>query len=178
MGERVLVTYATHTGSTAEVASVIADVLASEGTAVDVRPAGSVEGIAGYQAVVVGSPLHSGQWLPEAVSFVNTHRTALCRIPVAFFILCMLPHDTAEDRRAKAAAVDTLRVMLKPVALGVFAGAMDYGKLSAIQRLQVQTKGLPEGDFRDWEAIRAWAAGLRPALLADSRQRLASTRQP
>jgi hypothetical protein len=28
----------------------------------------------------------------------------------------------------------------------------------------LKVKGAPEGDFRNWEAIRAWAAGVRPAL--------------
>jgi menaquinone-dependent protoporphyrinogen oxidase len=65
--------------------------------------------------------------------------------------------------------IQPVYIAVKPVSVGLFAGCMDYGKLSAIMRLQVQTKGLPEGDFRDWDAIRTWAARL-PSLLANGEQ--------
>jgi menaquinone-dependent protoporphyrinogen oxidase len=53
----------------------------------------------------------------------------------------------------------------KPAALGVFAGRLDYGRLPwwavLFAMLIVQA---PAGDRRNWEAIRAWAAGLPEAL--------------
>jgi menaquinone-dependent protoporphyrinogen IX oxidase len=41
-----------------------------------------------------------------------------------------------------------------------------HGHLSQILALKLMMKAMkkPEGDFRDWEAIRAWADGVRPAL--------------
>ena len=156
MDHRVLVTYATRAGSTAEVAAAP-------------RPVADVSDLSGYQAAVIGSPLHSGEWLPEALVFVARHQAALRQMPTALFLLCMLD-GTEETRRVKEAKLESVRHRLKPVAIGVFAGAMDYGKLPPIERLKAQTKGLPEGDFRDWEAIRRWAADLRPALAAPQRR--------
>ena len=42
---------------------------------------------------------------------------------------------------------------------------MEYIKLPLPLRLMMKAMKKEEGDFRDWDAIRAWATGLRPALL-------------
>jgi len=58
---------------------------------------------------------------------------------------------------------------VRPVDVGLFAGVLDYSELSFIVRLvmksKMKKKGVPEGDHRDWDAIRAWAEGLLPTLL-------------
>jgi menaquinone-dependent protoporphyrinogen oxidase len=43
------------------------------------------------------------------------------------------------------------------VGVGAFAGALDYGNLSWATKKIMQSKAQPEGDFRDWKAIHAWA---------------------
>lgn len=169
MAKRVLIAYASYAGSTAEVAGAIGEALAVDGTAVDVVPVGDVTDLAGYGAVVLGSPIHSGEWLPEAVAFAKAHRAALGARPLAAFTLALRLRDgTGETRQSVEAILRRTLAPLKPVSLGLFAGVMDYGKLSAIKRLQVQSKRLPEGDFRDWDAIRAWAAELSRALLSEA----------
>jgi menaquinone-dependent protoporphyrinogen oxidase len=165
---KILVTYATCAGSTAEVARAIGDEFS--GVQIDVLPIADVTDITPFEAVVIGSPLHSGQWLPEAHDFVDTHRYTLARIPAALFVTAMrLRHDDPDIRRIVLQYIQPVCIAVKPVAVGLLAGCMDYSKLSAIMRLQVQTKGLPEGDFRDWDAIRTWAARL-PSLLANGEQ--------
>jgi menaquinone-dependent protoporphyrinogen oxidase len=42
----------------------------------------------------------------------------------------------------------------------VFAGKLDHASLSRVERLMVRALRAPEGDFRDWDAIRAWARGV------------------
>ena len=53
---------------------------------------------------------------------------------------------------------------VQPVEMGFFAGTLDYSKLNLMYRMVMKSKmkkrGVPEGDFRDWGAIRAWAHGL------------------
>jgi menaquinone-dependent protoporphyrinogen IX oxidase len=46
---------------------------------------------------------------------------------------------------------------IKPVSMGTFAGAMNYNNFSWINKKILKSKGTPEGDFRDWNNIRAWA---------------------
>lgn len=165
MTRRILVAYASRHGATAEVAQAIAAVLRDGGAEADALPASDVADLTPYDAVVLGSPLYSSEWLPDAREFVSAHRAALGELPTACFVLAIRLHDGSEAiREAIAGYLTSERVIMRPVAVGYFAGALDLGKLSAITRLQVQTKNLPEGDFRDWDAIRAWAASL-PGLL-------------
>jgi len=74
-------------GSTGEVAEAIGQVLCEAGAAVDVRLAKEVTDLSPYRAVVVGSAVYMGKWMPEAVKFVETHRDALSRMPVAYFLI-------------------------------------------------------------------------------------------
>jgi menaquinone-dependent protoporphyrinogen IX oxidase len=51
--------------------------------------------------------------------------------------------------------------LIKPVSVGFFAGKLDYSKLNIFHRLFVKLFIRAEaGDFRNWEAIRQWAASL------------------
>lgn len=55
---------------------------------------------------------------------------------------------------------------VKPVSIGLFGGKLDYSRLNLFQRLFVRLIiGAEAGDFRNWDALREWAEGLRPALL-------------
>ena len=165
---KILVAYATKAGSTAEVAAEIGRVIESKsGHKVDVRPVGKAKEVSGYDAVIIGSAIRVGKWLPEATKFVEKHRDALSQVPVAYFTVCLtLSEDTEENRRKVAAYLDPVCEVVQPVDVGLFAGVMDYSKLPFILRLMMKKMGSPEGDFRDWEAIRAWAADLCPALLS------------
>ena len=70
MPNRILVTYASRAGTTAEVAEAIARTLTQEGAQVDVLPMNSVKDLSPYQAVVAGSAIRGSKWLPEAIQFV------------------------------------------------------------------------------------------------------------
>jgi len=165
---KILVAYATKAGSTAGVAAEIGRVVESKGDCkVDVHPVAKLKDVDGYDAVIIGSAIRAGKWLPEATKFVEKHRDALSQLPVAYFIVCLtMMEDTEENRRTVAAYLDPVCEVVQPVDVGLFAGMMDYSKLPFILRLMMKKMKSPEGDFRDWEAIRAWAAGLCPALLS------------
>ncbi len=60
MGGSILVAYATKSGSTEEVAEVVGRALGESGAAVDVRLARDITGVGSFDAVVVGSPVLSG----------------------------------------------------------------------------------------------------------------------
>jgi menaquinone-dependent protoporphyrinogen oxidase len=161
MGNRVLVAYASRAGSTAEVADAIARRLADRGLAVDVRRARNVRSVDGYAAVIVGSAIRAGRWLPEASAFVKNHREALAARKTAFFTLCMtLQQDTPEHREKVAAYLKPVREILDPDEIEFFAGKMDYRKLALVPRPIVERMKVPEGDFRNWDAIGAWADAL------------------
>lgn len=162
-----LVTYASRYGSTAEIAARIGTTLTAHGLNVSVRPIGDVASLEDCGSVVIGAPIYSAEWPPDMIDFIHRHQAVLRALPVALFAVALrLRDDSAALREAVMGTIDVYRVMLAPVSVGLFAGALEYGKLSPIVRLQIQTKGLPEGDFRDWDAITRWADDLPPLFAA------------
>ena len=122
-----------------------------------------------YRAVVLGSAVRAGRPHPQAVKFLEAHREALAQVPVAYFIVCLAAKEDTEESRCKvedyASALREAAPQVNPVALKGFAGMMDFSTLPLPMRLMMKAMGSPQGDFRDWEAIKAWAAGLRPMLV-------------
>ena len=173
-GKKVLVAYASYCGTTGGVAEAIGKVLCDRGAVVDVRLVKNVGDLSSYQAAVIGSATRSASWWPEAISFVEGHKKMLSRIPVAYFLTCLaLVKDTEESRRtARSYMEPVLKAVpeVKPVDMGFFPGALDYSKLNlmyrTVMKYKMGKKSVPEGDFRDWTAIRTWAEGLCSPLLA------------
>lgn len=167
MANSILVVYGSWAGSTAEVADFIGRTMAEGGARVDVKPVESVTSLQGYSAVVLGSAIRAGKVKPALMEFVKGHRAELRKMPTAFFVVCMTMKDgTPENRRTVNAYLDPLREQVSPLDVGLFAGRMDYAKLGFFARIAVERfVKVPEGDFRNWDAIREWAGGL-PAKLA------------
>ena len=171
MNDKFLVAYASRTGSTAEVAKAIGNTLAESGAQVDVLPMQDIKDLAPYQAVVAGSAIRGGKWLPEAMQFMQTHQAALAQKPFAAFLVCMtLAMPKGDYREQVATWLEPVRALVKPVSEGLFAGILDIRQVSSFGdrlkfRLSVAFGVWSEGDHRDWNAIRAWAKSLRPLLL-------------
>ncbi|MBU0733462.1 MAG: flavodoxin [Proteobacteria bacterium] len=173
-GPKFLVAYASRCGSTGGVAEAIGQSLCHNGAIVDVRLINGVTDLTSYEAVIVGSAIRSDQWLPEATAFVENNRQLLSGIPVAYFLTCLTMSRPSKKNQGKAGSylkpVITDVPEVKPVDIGLFAGALDYGKLPfhirMVMKLKMSSNGVSEGDYRDWEAIRHWVEGLRPKFLA------------
>jgi menaquinone-dependent protoporphyrinogen IX oxidase len=56
---------------------------------------------------------------------------------------------------------------VKPLSTGLFAGAIHFDKLPAMQRLMypIISGNDIEGDFRNWKKIKTWARKIKPQLL-------------
>ncbi len=165
MPEKVLIAYASRAGSTGEVAAAIGETLKSHGAEVDVLLLKSVTSLAGYRAVVIGSAIRFGGWLPEAVKFVEQNREALSQHPLAIFAVHIL--NTEEDeasRQNRHLYLEPVRKLVTPRAEALFAGVGDPKKVSFVERQLYKAVKAPQGDFRSWPAIRDWAESL-PAVL-------------
>jgi menaquinone-dependent protoporphyrinogen oxidase len=173
MKNKILITYASRTGSTQGVAEAIAKIYSENGISVDLQSMQEVKDLTAYQAVVAGSAIQNRQWLPEAMQFLQTHRATLAQKPVATFTLCMtLAMKNGEKYRPDIMQwLAPVRRIAHPVSQGVFAGVLDISKIPSFSdrlkfRLSVLFGVWSEGDHRDWDAIHAWADEL-PAKLFD-----------
>jgi menaquinone-dependent protoporphyrinogen IX oxidase len=104
------------------------------------------------------------------MQFVRSHQAELCEKPFAAFLVCMTM--AAKNPAYHTGVQDWLapvRVLVKPVSEGLFAGGLDISKVPSFAnrlkfRLSVALGVWEEGDHRDWNAIRTWAANLKPIL--------------
>lgn len=171
MADKILVTYASRAGSTAGVAEAIGQALASSGAQVDVRPMQEVNDLSPYGAVVAGSAIQEGQWLPEAMQFVRTYQTALTQKPFAAFLVCMtLAMNNPQAYEMVPNWMAPVRALVRPVSEGYFAGALILDKVPSLRdrlmfRISAALGVWSVGDHRDWNLIRGWAASLPEKLL-------------
>jgi menaquinone-dependent protoporphyrinogen oxidase len=115
MNRKILVTYATRSGSTAEIAGLIAKTLAAKGEAVDVLPLQSVTDLKPYAAVLLGSAVRFSQWLPEAQQFVEQQAAALKARPLALFTVHGLNlGDDEPSRTQRQAYLAKVRPLVNP----------------------------------------------------------------
>jgi menaquinone-dependent protoporphyrinogen oxidase len=155
---KVLVAYASRYGSTADVAQAIGQELCSRGQTADVQNIEDVKDLSAYDAVVVGSAIRMGRWLPPATKFVQSNQAALRSLPTAFFTVHILAtDDSAESRQQREAYTATERGLVTPLTEAFFAGKIDPKQLNLVERLMVKATKSPVGDLRNWQAIRSWA---------------------
>ena len=167
MDKQVLVAYATKYGATEEIAEKIGEVLRQAGLQVDVLPADRVGDLSAYKAVVLGSAVYFGQWRKEAVKFLKTNEVVLVEKPVWLFS----SGPSGEGDPVELMQGWQLPGKLQPVAdrirprdVAVFHGTVDVNKLSFLEKWVVKNVKTPIGDYRDWEAITAWATAIAKEL--------------
>ena len=161
MPARILVAYATRNGSTAEIAQAIGKELTNAGITVDVAEIKTVSTLAGYNAVVIGGPLYMGSVEGAVGKFVGNYHEQLLKLPVAAFVVGLAPKNP--DPGAVEAAMAALKKSLgtvTPVSSVLFAGKLDPARVNFVMRKFLEMAKIPAGDFRDWDAITAWAQEL------------------
>jgi len=163
---KVLVTYASPHGSTAEVASFVGRLLGAYGLEVDVLHADDVDTVDEYDVFVMGSAVHSSMWLPSISRFMQRFEATLANRPTYLFLMCLLVLEEGGYERALRDYVwdEALeRLNLPRENIEAFAGALHWNRVSGDERwllsVNYEGKELPghmQSDHRDWEKIAAW----------------------
>ncbi|MCE1255230.1 MAG: hypothetical protein LWX83_16985 [Anaerolineae bacterium] len=192
--KKVLVVYITKSGSTAEVAAFIGKELSRSGAAVDVKTAADVQSLSGYDAVILGAPMimgwhpqaleflrrhqaalqgkqlscfvtalsltQDGAPQPGATLFYDPH---LIKEPKNPQKLGFKENFTTVSHYLEPILADGLAV--KPSRIAFFGGSLDLSRLDIFSSFFVRfIVGAKAGDYRNWDAIQAWANQLLPVL--------------
>ncbi len=168
----VLVTAASRHGSTAEIAGAIAEELRARGAVVTVLAPESATSVAGYDAVVLGSAVYAGHWLEPAVRFAERFGPELAARPVWLF--SSGPVGKPTGKLAQAMATDPAELPRLAALTGfrehrIFPGKLSPKSLPLGQRLSLLVFRGMTGDFRDWAAVRGWAASIAEQIATASR---------
>ncbi|MBX6342225.1 MAG: flavodoxin domain-containing protein, partial [Thermomicrobiaceae bacterium] len=163
-------------GSTREIGDAIAATLRERGHDVDARDAGEVETVEGYDAAIIGSAIYMGSWLHDARHLIEREQPRLRRIPVWLFASGPLGDVDPQPRGDPSHLADLLR-RAGAREHRIFVGKLDPDALGVVERLIARAVHAPEGDFRDWDAIRDWARAIDAALAAEAARSAADSGQ-
>ena len=185
---QVLVVYASRHGATRGIAERIGEVLRAEGLDAFVASADRVVDVGRADAVVIGSGVYMGSWLKEATGFIQRNQVALAERPLWLFSSGPIPGSS----KNKGPATDPLEDALGPESGPGSGGRKKIAEISAatnpkdhrvfygafdphdppqtmaerlVRMMPAARNILPAGDFRDWEAIEAWAREIAATLV-------------
>ena len=161
----ILLLYTTRGGSTAEVTNFVAKVLKDRALDVDIQFVDNFRGdIYSYDAVILGSPIYKGILMSSLWRLIRQLEPQFKSIPVWGFSLCMRVLEPGGQDYARANYLPhNLLDKLNLQDYHFFAGRLE--NLSLAQRNEFHEtydghQGRKEGDYRDWNAIHAWALNI------------------
>jgi len=167
MAERALLVYTSRSGSTAEIAEKIAEVLRGMNIPTDCVPVDQKKELDGYSAVILGSAVYYGRWRKDAVKFLKVQEDVLKDKKVWFFSSGPAGEgDPVEllDGWTFPPLQQEIADRIQPKGTAVFHGVMQEDNLNFLERWLLNKMKAPMGDFRDWEMITSWAESIAADL--------------
>jgi menaquinone-dependent protoporphyrinogen oxidase len=166
----VLVAHASEHGSTQQIAERIAARLGEQALAAQARSVAEVTAVTGYDAFVVGSAIHGGDWLPAGAAFLDSHRLALAGYPVWLFSVSTIGEQSSafpprvarwmRNMMKVPRAVTTVEVEVRQRDHHAFAGVIQPDHWGLSGRIFLRVFGGRFGDHRNWQEIDAWAMSI------------------
>jgi len=176
--KRVLVTYASKHGATAEIAATVAEKLREYDLEVDCVPVSRVSSLQDYRAVVIGSALYFNRWRGDAARFVRHHAAELSQTPFWTFSSGPVGENGPDSHQLEPRRlVDTIE-RLHARGHIVFGGSVAEAQHGPLARVLVRKIPNAYRDRRDWAEIRTWAAGIAEGLDAGHTESSTPARGP
>jgi menaquinone-dependent protoporphyrinogen oxidase len=177
---KTLIAYGTCYGATTGTAEEIGKILREEGFDVKIVNVKEerINDVSEYDLIIVGSGMGNCRWVKEAESFLKNFRREFEGKKLALFASTMITFFEREGKKddvaktRKIALEDKVaKYSLRPIALGLFGGVIDYNKMGFIARKgmeffkpQLEKDGFKVADgvydLRNWDEIRDWAKEL------------------
>ena len=186
---RVLIVHASRHGGSAGIAERIGQVLEEAGLDTVVGRARDLPDPRTFDACIVGAGVYMGSWVDDGIKYLERYGPVLATKPVWLFSSGPLPGSSMEPKNPTADPVEIalgpaegpgsggrrkLEAAAAPIGPRdhkVFTGAFDRTDPPAtlaervVRIMPIATRVLPEGDFRDWPAIEAWAKSIAATLM-------------
>lgn len=177
---RALIVHASRHGATAGIAERIGEVLRAQDIEAVVAPAAEQPDPTGFDAYVIGGAVYMGSWQKEGIEFLERSVETLKTRPTWIYSCGPLPSSTKErpadeDRYGGALGpaegpgsggrkkIEELAELIGIREHRILQGAYDpkdppKAISERLARMMPAVKDiLPEGDFRQWDVIEAWA---------------------
>ncbi|MET8158319.1 flavodoxin domain-containing protein [Sphaerisporangium sp. NPDC005289] len=158
---RILVTYGSKQGSTAEIAEWIGETLRQDGHHVDVTAAQQARQVQGYDVVILGGALYAGVWHKDARRFARRHAETLRNRSVWLFSSGPLGDAAARKDIPPVRGVATLSARLEAAGHVTFGGRLAPEQSGFVASAMAKKLA---GDYRDRERIAAWAKSVSARL--------------
>ena len=179
---KALIAYGTRYGATAGTSEEIGKILRGKGF--DVKIANvkeeKIKDISEYDLIVVASGMRMGKWVSEAEDFLKKFHKEFENKKLALFVSSVNPIAEREGNKEEIAKLRKIALEdkvskygLKPIAMSLFGGILNYNKMGFIARKgmeiafksRLQNNGFKEVepgvyDLRDWNEIRNWTKEL------------------
>ncbi|MBP2132924.1 menaquinone-dependent protoporphyrinogen oxidase [Methanomicrobium sp. W14] len=169
--KKVLITYSTKYGSTADIAWSIKNSFQDDGITADVKHIQDVDDVREYSFVIIGSPIYDGKMLPEVIEFVELHKNWLSKRMTALFISGMSLNDKTDEAVLEAKKIaDDIEKRIELIDTGMFPGKLSPENLPVKKRINAIFNKRKTGDFRDWRDIGEWADKIKKIYLNKIKQ--------
>jgi menaquinone-dependent protoporphyrinogen oxidase len=162
---KILVAASSKYGATAEIAAAIGTSLQARGCRATVAEPGAAGDLSDVDAAVVGSAVYAGQWMKPALELVERLATERPGRPVWLFSSGPLGDPPRPE--GDPPVVAELAAKLGAAGHRVFSGKLDRSRLNFAEKAIVVALRAPTGDFRDWDAIAAWAGEIADVVLGE-----------
>lgn len=175
----ILIAFATCEGQTKKIAEVLVDALRARGHEAlpfdTDHPTKSLD-VEGFDAVLVGAPIHAGGYPRSVERFVRAHRALLERVPSAFLHVGLAVASRTHDGRAQTMPLVERfieRTGWHPRRIELVAGALPYSKYNFLLRFVMRRIAAYEGgdtdtsrdyEYTDWKALDRFAAEFAEGL--------------
>lgn len=160
----VYVITASKHGSTAEIGAAIAERLSDLGHGAIAIDAADVGRLDEGSAIVLGSPIYMGKWMKPAREVLDRLAAEEPGRLVFTFTVGPIgdpphPDDAQADQEVERFNAE------RASSHRMFTGKLDRSELGRLERLAVKAVKAPDGDYRDWDAVRAWVDEISDQLI-------------